>query len=117
MAYLQDLIITEDELAKYGITTTRLELNDDATIDELINEAWEELISFIFVANDDISSSDDIIILLDTADKIGGFKFAQQKVIVNLASISDNPITQDVVLVLQGRCKLVKKNGWQKNFV
>lgn len=128
---LTDYKIDSDYLATYGINLGDPSLN--ANEGALIQEAYDEVIDYVFYCNDYLAHAEQAICdhLEDTeidddadddetqydksADKIAGFKRAQYLVLRNILTTNVNPITEEVHACLSGRCGLIKKNGFQKN--
>jgi len=128
---LTDYKIDADYLMKYGINLSDPSLNGNESA--LIEEAYDELVDYIFYCNDKLAhaeaaiaahleddeiddDADDDDVQYDISDdKIAGFKRAQYLVLRNLLTTNTNPITEEVHACLSGRCGLIKKNGFQKN--
>jgi len=126
MAELSEYKVTSDFLREYGINVGDPSLNNNEGA--IIQEAYDELLDFIFYNNDVLDHREQAIAdhLEDTEivddddvdkspDKIRGFKRAQYLVIRNLLTSDLNPITEEVIACLSGRCGLIKRNGFQKN--
>lgn len=117
---LSDYKITSEYLTKYGVNLGDPSLNGNESA--LIEEAYDELIDYIFYSNDYLAHTENAIATHleddadgDSVDKINGFKRSQYLVLRNLLTSNVNPITEEVHACLSGRCGLIKKNGFQKN--
>lgn len=120
MGKLIDYKVSEDYLRQYGLT--RDEDDTDSDIAVLIEEAYESILDYVFISNDELDHTKQAICDHleddtdgDSADKIDGFKRAQYMVARNILSSDVNPIDQAVIACLSGRCGLIKRNGFQKN--
>ena len=112
MALLADYKLTAEDFKKYNFNPE--DIVGQGNVPALIEEMWEKLLTFLYGENNDIDEDDDIVLLLDNASKIAGFKFAQYLICKYACTITDNPITEEVVKCLKDRCKLRLWNGWQR---
>lgn len=117
---LSDYKIDGEYLRRFGLNIYDPSLDNNEA--PLIEEAYEELLDFITYNNDSLAHTESAIETYleddtdsDSADKINGFYRAQYLVIRNLLTSDLNPITEEVVACLSGRCGLIKRNGFQKN--
>lgn len=120
MAELRDYIVDVEYLSRYGLKISDPSLENNEA--PLIEEAYQELLDYVFFSNDELDKTETAIYdyLVDDTDgnsydKINGFKRAQYLVLRNLLTSELNPITDEVIACLSGRCGLIKRNGWQKN--
>lgn len=120
MGKLTDHKLDEDYLRKYGLTLDEDDKDSDIAI--LIEEAYQAILDYVFISNDELKHTQQAICDHleddtdgDSEDKIEGFKRCQLLVARNMLSSLVNPIDQPTIACLSGRCGLIKRNGFQKN--
>jgi hypothetical protein len=120
MGKLTDYKLDEDYLRKFGLTLDEDDKDSDIAI--LIDEAYEAVLDYVFMSNDELDHTQQAICDHleddtdgDSEDKIEGFKRSQLLVARNMLSSLVNPIDQPTIACLSGRCGLIKRNGFQKN--
>lgn len=116
MALLVDNKITNEELKNTYqvdlIGSYKVSANE---VNAVINKAYDRLLSFIRKKNNDLTSDEDILLLLDDANKIAVFKNMQATIVENMIErAGSNPIDDYVEDTVRHRLGLSKMNGWQK---
>lgn len=115
MALIDNLLTNSELKDTYKIDlVNRFGVKEDET-SELIQEAYDDLVSHIFELNHDLVDDDDLDALLDTTAKEDLFKSLQARVIANKIKYAEqDPCDEYVDKTIRFRLHLSKMNGYQK---
>lgn len=115
MALIDNLLTNAELKETYKIDLiNRFGVKEDETT-ELIQEAYDDLVTHIFELNHDLVNDESIVAYLTTASAIALFKSLQARVIANKIKYGEqDPCDEYVDKVIRYRLHMSKMNGFQK---